>query len=101
MLDPSLGAGASAFGGSVAVPETSVVNAWIPLPQATPGVKLQFDRRVRIRNYSRLLCHLPVPGFATAPGAHWAHEECRETRGDARLAAARPGRGAGRLRASP
>jgi hypothetical protein len=54
MLDPSLGAAASAFGGlghcRRAMPETSVVNAWITLPQAFPHVKLQFDRRVGMRN---------------------------------------------------
>jgi hypothetical protein len=27
-----------------------VLNAWITLPQACPRVKLQFDRRVRVRN---------------------------------------------------
>jgi hypothetical protein len=32
------------------MPETSVLNAWITLPQGFPHVKLQFDRRVDMRN---------------------------------------------------
>jgi hypothetical protein len=73
MLDPSLGAGASAFGGlgtAIAMPETSVVNAWITLPQGFPHVKLQFDRRVGMRNYSRMACHLPFPARQGFSGAH-------------------------------
>ena len=49
-----------------------MVNAWITLPQGSPRVKLQFDRRVRIRNYSRLPCHLAFPGPATI-GVHTGH----------------------------
>jgi len=54
---------------AIAMPETSVVNAWITLPQGFPDVKLQFDRRVRIRNYSRLACHLPFPVWRGTRGA--------------------------------
>ena len=56
MLDPSLRRWCERVRrlGGVAVgdAETAVVNAWITLPQGFPHVKLQFDRRVLIRNYS-------------------------------------------------
>src|SRR5436305_4956519 len=49
--------------------EIAVVNAWITLPQGFSRVKLQFDRRVGIRNYSRFACHLPFPP-AGGPEVH-------------------------------
>src|SRR5271169_927900 len=84
-----------------AMPETSWVNAWITLPQGFVHVKLQFDRRVRIRNYSRLPCHLAFPRLPACNGAHWAYEGCRGTRRTAGPAAACDGRGPGRVRALP
>ncbi len=39
------------------------MNAWITLPEGRPLVKLQFDRRVGIRNYSRPPVAWPVPGL--------------------------------------
>src|ERR1043165_7685395 len=70
--------------------ETAVVNAWITLPQGFPHVKLQFDRRVGIRNYSRLACHLPFTAFR-GPEVHTeTHEGCRGSRAPARSAVAWP-----------
>jgi hypothetical protein len=45
--------------------ETLVGERMITLPHGTSHVKLQFDRRVRIRNYSRLPRYLAVPGLST------------------------------------
>src|SRR5580704_18832675 len=105
MLDPSLMRWCERVrrpgGIAVAMPEALVVNACITLPHRYPHVKLQFDRRVRIRNYSRLACHLAFPGAPSIHGAHWAYEGRRGTRRTARPAATRAGRGTGRLRALP
>jgi integrase/recombinase XerC len=73
MLDPFLGAAPSASGGLVAGSQTAAgVNAWITLPYRSRHVKLQFDRRVAMRNYSRCRVAWPFGGSRDDPGGRLA-----------------------------
>src|ERR1700727_1973206 len=114
MLDPSLDADASAFGRPAAVRRAARgVNAWITLPHGPSLVKLLFDRRVVMRNYSRLRCDLACRACSSrAPGTDLAHDRRRHIHGPARAGRApgpadargpgpAPGTGTGTGPASP
>src|SRR6202046_290695 len=97
MLDPSL---SKLRSGRYFDRASHRVNAWITLPYRPSRVKLQFDRRVAMRNQSRPRVTWPIAAHAPAEGAHWPHVRGGRT-GASKTAAARTGRRPGRLRASP